>query len=250
MSIARPQHRELFSSAVLGILPAVVLAVMSALVIAPALGLAALYAAKVLLVVSIGAVLLIGTLPHYHPFQRIGSANRVTIARGALTALLAGLIGEPSSAAVCWFVVVIATITAVLDGVDGWFARRTQMQSAFGARFDMETDALFILVLAILVWQSGKVGGWILIGGVLRYAFVVASMLLPWLKRPLPPSQRRKTGAVVQMVALIVAIGPIIPVLLSNAVAALALCFLVLSFAIDIAWLARRARECLPALQS
>ena len=43
-----------------------------------------------------------------------------------------------------------------LDGVDGWLARRRGMSSAFGARFDMEIDALLVQVLAILVWRYGK----------------------------------------------------------------------------------------------
>ena len=35
-----------------------------------------------------------------------------------------------------------------LDGLDGWAARRQGLVSAFGARFDMEVDALLILALA------------------------------------------------------------------------------------------------------
>ena len=34
--------------------------------------------------------------------------------------------------------------------------------SSFGARFDMETDAAFILILSVLVWQHGKAGAWVL----------------------------------------------------------------------------------------
>ena len=43
-----------------------------------------------------------------------------------------------------------------LDGVDGWLARRSGIASAFGARFDMEIDALLILVLAVLAWRSAR----------------------------------------------------------------------------------------------
>ena len=49
---------------------------------------------------------------------------------------------------------------------------RSNEASSFGARFDMETDALLILVLAALVWQHGKAGPWILAAGLMRYAFV------------------------------------------------------------------------------
>ena len=39
------------------------------------------------------------------------------------------------------------------------------MASAFGARFDMETDALLLLVLAALAWQFDKAGAWVLASG-------------------------------------------------------------------------------------
>ena len=64
----------------------------------------------------------------------------------------------------------LATVVAVLDGIDGWLARRTGMASDFGARFDMETDAALIMVLALLAWQFGKAGVWVLASGLLRYA--------------------------------------------------------------------------------
>ena len=62
----------------------------------------------------------------------------------------------------------------------------------FGARFDLEIDAWLILVLALLVWQSGRVGPWVLAIGLMRYVFVLASWYLPALRGPLPPSRRRQ----------------------------------------------------------
>ena len=41
--------------------------------------------------------------------------------------------------------------------------------------------------------------------------FVAAGVALPWMRRPLPPSRRRKVVAVIQVVALIVAIAPFTP---------------------------------------
>ena len=43
----------------------------------------------------------------------------------------------------------------------------------------------------MLVWQSGRVGAWILAIGLARYAFVLAGWLLPFLRAPL----RRAAGA-------------------------------------------------------
>jgi hypothetical protein len=35
-------------------------------------------------------------------------------------------------------------------------ARRSRMASAFGARFDMEVDALLMMAISILVWQYAR----------------------------------------------------------------------------------------------
>lgn len=172
------------------------------------------------------------------------AANLVTAARAALVVTLATLIWDPAvSRTVAWAAVWGATLAAMLDGVDGWLARRSGRATAFGARFDMETDALLILVLSVLAWRWGKAGWWVMLSGAMRYAFVAAGFLLPWMNGRLTPTLRAKTVAVVQMVALIVAIGPIIPVALSTFAAAAGLLLLMWSFAIDVGrlWRARGA---------
>ena len=151
--------------------------------------------------------LLVRYLPAHLPHQRFGAANAVTLARLALVVLLAALIGEELHA-VGWPIVAIASVVLALDGVDGWAARRSGMESAFGARFDMETDSLLLLVLTLLAWQLQQAGAWIIAAGALRYLFVAAGWLWRWLERPLPPSRRRKTVCVVQIVAMIVCIAP------------------------------------------
>jgi phosphatidylglycerophosphate synthase len=103
----------------------------------------------------------------------------------------------------------------------------------------METDAAFILVLSILVWQHGKAGVWVLMCGLMRYVFVAAGWLLSWMAAPLRATLRGRIVAVVQLVGLGVALAPIVPVRASTVVAGLTLAALTWSFAIDIAWLAR-----------
>ncbi len=201
------------------------------------------YLAKTVAVFAAGvAVVLIG-LPKHHPFASFGAANQVTLVRGVLVALLAGLVGERSDTGVPVLAVALATTVAVLDGVDGWLARRTRMASGFGARFDMEIDAVLIMVLALLAWLLGKAGAWVLCCGLLRYAFVGASVPLPWLRNPLPPSERRRAIAVVQMIALIVSLAPVVPVASSAPVAALGLAALSASFLLDIVWLFQNASQ-------
>ncbi len=69
----------------------------------------------------------------------------------AFTALEVGVGGR-------WAAVALALVLLALDGVDGFLARRFDQASTFGARFDMETDALLGLALALLVWALGQAG--------------------------------------------------------------------------------------------
>jgi phosphatidylglycerophosphate synthase len=210
---------------------------------APLVGLGASYGLKAGLTFAV-VMGFAAAASHGHPGLALGPANIVTTCRAMGVALVTGLIGEPATASVAWAAVATASVMAGLDGADGWLARRTGMASAFGERFDMETDALLILVLSILVWQHGKADVWILAGGAMRYAFAAAGMAWPWLAQPLTPTLRGKTVAVVFSVGLIVALAPVVPPPASAAAAALALMTLTWSFSVDVRRLhARRALE-------
>jgi phosphatidylglycerophosphate synthase len=163
----------------------------------------------------------------------------VTLARGALTAFVLALVGAPALVAEAWIALAVALAALALDHVDGRLARERGETSAFGARFDMETDALLMLGLSVLVWQYDKAGAWVLAAGALRYVFVACGWLLPWLARPLPPSRRRQAVCVVQTAALLGALAPVVVAPVSAVVAAAGLAVLVVSFAIDVRWLAR-----------
>jgi phosphatidylglycerophosphate synthase len=237
MLIAQPANRELLRSALGGILALVLLSLPLAMMAEARFDLSVWYAAKALAVLCVGAALVLQGLPAYHPFSSIGSANLATAARGTLVALLAALVGERVGGSVQYVVLAVGTTAAILDGVDGWLARRSNISSRFGARFDMETDALLILTLAVLAWQFDKAGPWIVASGVLRYTFVVAGFALPWLRAPLPASFRRKALAVMQTVALLLVVAPFVPRAVSETVAAVALLSLAASFLIDVMWL-------------
>ena len=191
---------------------------------------------------TIGGWLLAWLALKHEVVPLFGAANAVTLARGVLALDLLALLGSPPSAVLAWSIVAVALVALVLDGVDGRVARRRGETSAFGARFDMETDALLILVLAALTWSHGKAGPWILLAGALRYVFVAASLVLPWLAAPLPPSRRRQTVCVVQIASLILSLAPFVAPPMSAAIAFAGLVALLGSFAADVAWLARRAR--------
>jgi phosphatidylglycerophosphate synthase len=239
-AIARPEHRELLHGAVTGILAAALLIVAVGALGVNGLHLSVAYVPKALLVFATGAALVLLVLPGSHRFVRVGPANHVTIVRGALVALLAGLLGEHGTPAIAWIAVVVASIEMGLDGVDGRLARRSGMASDFGARFDMETDAVFVAVLALLVWQFGRAGPWVLLSGLMRYLFAAVAVLSPILQRPVPSTYRGKTIAVVQMIALIVTLAPICSPAASAWIAAFGLLALVLSFSLDVVWLLRQ----------
>ena len=175
-----------------------------------------------------------------HPYPRLGAANRITLARAGVACLIASRTLDPAPFGTSerWMLVALAGCALLLDGTDGWAARRQGLASAFGARFDMEVDAFAIAVLAVTAVKSGAVPCWVLAIGAMRYLYLCAGRRFPVLRRP-PPARafadrRRKTIAVVQSLALLCALAPSTPPGWAAAVCALALGLLTYSFAADI----------------
>ncbi len=184
-------------------------------------------------------------LGRHAPHQRFGIANSVTLARAALTALLWGVVGETSlghanlDPVLRWLLALAATTALILDGVDGWLARRSGMASDFGADFDLEVDSLFMLALSLLVYATDAVGVWVLTNGLMRYIFVLAGWLWPRLAAPLLPLRRRKVICVAQGVVLIVVLVPLLPGAVAAAVCFFGVALLSYSFGADILWLSK-----------
>ncbi|MFV0132683.1 CDP-alcohol phosphatidyltransferase family protein [Streptomyces sp. HMX87] len=173
--------------------------------------------------------------------RAFGPANRVTLGRATLVGGVTALVADSffSTPPVTLFVGLTA-VALILDGVDGKVARRTGTSTPLGARFDMEVDAFLILVLSVYVAMD--LGPWVLLIGGMRYVFVAAARLWPWLTAPLPPSTARKTVAALQGVLLLVAGARLLPHAVNAGVVLLALGLLVWSFGRDVRWLWRRAR--------
>ncbi|WP_265564561.1 CDP-alcohol phosphatidyltransferase family protein [Streptomyces hygroscopicus] len=168
--------------------------------------------------------------------RSFGMANRVTLGRATLVGGVTALVADSfeSSPPVTLFVGLTA-VALILDGVDGKVARRTGTSTALGARFDMEVDAFLILVLSVYVSMS--LGPWVLLIGAMRYVFVAAAKVLPWLNGELPPSMARKTVAAWQGIALLMAGSGLLPYAATAGVVASALASLVWSFGRDVLWL-------------
>ncbi|MFG3151902.1 CDP-alcohol phosphatidyltransferase family protein [Streptomyces sp. NPDC048219] len=169
-----------------------------------------------------------------------GPANRVTLGRATLVGGVTALVADSFRGAPPVSLLVGLTAAAlILDGVDGQVARRTGTTTALGARFDMEVDAFLILVLSVYVAMD--LGPWVLLIGGMRYVFVAAARVWPWLTAPLPPSTARKTVAALQGVLLLFAGAELLPRGVDAAVVGLALGLLVWSFGRDVVWLWRRS---------
>lgn len=176
-----------------------------------------------------------------------GAANGVTLARAAVVALLAGLVGETPSPGLGWLAAGATLAVLALDGLDGRLARRHGTASTFGARFDMETDALLGLVLALLVVAFDRAGAFVLVAGLARYAFGALLALAPRLDAPLAPSRRRQAVCVAQIVGLALCLVPWIARPVSDTIAAVVVIAVVASFAVDVRMLMRSAAARTPA---
>lgn len=217
--------------------------VLAVLVTGPLAGQGALAQGLPVLSYALLTILARAALGRGFPHRRFGACNVVTHMRATAVAGLTVALVLPTPPSGGWLVPAVAGCILALDGIDGWLARRFGRASAFGARFDMETDAALALVLAALVWVSGLAGPWVLWLGLARYGFVAAGGVWPWLRAPLPPRLRRKAGCVVQISALVLALVPGMPVPAVQAALPIAAAVLVWSFAADVAWLRRHGRR-------
>jgi phosphatidylglycerophosphate synthase len=169
---------------------------------------------------------------------RLGPAGRATLVRGILAvgvAALAAASFERNAAIVT--LVTLASVALALDFVDGWIARRTGTESAFGTRLDGEVDAFLILALSVEVARSA--GAWVLAIGLARYAFLAAGWVFAWLRAPLPRRDWRKTVTASQGVALVIVAATIAPATVNRVLLAVALALLAESFGRDVWWLWR-----------
>src|SRR3954451_2528187 len=173
-----------------------------------------------------------------HRAERLGPADRITLARATLVGGVAALTADSFTRAVPVAAVLALTVVALpLDAVDGWVARHTCTTSTLGARFDMEVDAFLILVLSASVARTA--GAWVLAIGAARYVFVAAGWLLPWLRGPLPARHWRKVVAAAQGVVLTSAVAQVLPPSWTSAALGVSLALLAESFGRDVWWLSR-----------
>ena len=172
----------------------------------------------------------------------LGPADRITLTRSVLVGGVTALTAESFVRAVPVAVLFALTAVAlVLDAVDGRVARGTGTVSELGFRFDMEVDAFLLLVLG--AYLAPAIGGWVLAIGGMRYAWVAATWVIPWLGGPLPSRYRRKVVAATQGVVLLAAVPGLLPKPVCTLALVVALALLVESFGWDVAWRWNHGRD-------
>ncbi len=196
---------------------------------------------------AVAAIIALLVLRFWTPgsaLRGLGPANRLTYLRGLLIAAIAGCLVVPewlrAHALPCC---VLSLLALLLDGIDGAVARHTQTASPFGAAFDMELDAFFVLVMSLACWLSARAGVWVLAIGLMRYALLAAALAWPRLRGEVPPSFFAKLVCVIQLAALLLALAPWTPAALAAPLLAIALLLLICSFGRDLIWLLGRQQH-------
>ncbi len=108
---------------------------------------------------------------------RIGAANRLTLIRGLFIGLMAGFMfsgppGQyPDTAAWTWWPGCLYLLAALLDGLDGYWARRSGSPTRLGHELDLHTDALGMLVACVVAVGAQRLPPYYLLAGAAFYVF-------------------------------------------------------------------------------
>jgi phosphatidylglycerophosphate synthase len=105
----------------------------------------------------------------------VGWADALTGARLAVLSLVAASIpGAPTA----WVLAAFA-FNVTVDALDGHVARRLREATAFGAVFDREVDAFFVLVAYLHFQLEGWLGAGALFAGILPFAYRLLASAAP-----------------------------------------------------------------------
>ncbi|MFD1569879.1 CDP-alcohol phosphatidyltransferase family protein [Halorubrum laminariae] len=165
-----------------------------------------------------------------------GLANGVTLVRGALYAVVAGLVVAPPDTDLAWVAATGYGVGVLFDGLDGYVARTIGTETEIGRRLDMAFDTFGFVAAPLVAVGWGILPVWYLSLSAARYIFRGAVGLRRARGRPvfdLPDSDLGKYLAGVQMCFVTVALAPAVPTPIVRTVAPVVLAPSIAVFARD-----------------
>lgn len=146
---------------------------------------------------SFGILFLLNSIKNRSLNFLLEAANLVSIAR--LVGLFFILFNYKYFDA--WLIALIAFAIIIADGVDGYLARRFSTVSRFGSYLDMETDALFVMGFATILFDLCLFDYWVFGIGLIRYFYFP----IIYFAKPVQKSEERNFTA--QTIAVLVMIS-------------------------------------------
>ena len=101
----------------------------------------------------------------------------------------------------------LALFSVIIDGLDGYIARKFNQKSTFGLFFDMETDAFYVMVITSIIFMEGMFGFWLVIVGYLRYLYGTLSLFIRVYERE---STRTKFRSIIAGIFFVAILSPFI----------------------------------------
>ncbi len=185
-----------------------------------------------LLVVLIAAVGLVTR--QFSPSAAAGT--RLTLAHMGLVCLLGGIAAASPTefpSLMLWSLTVIAAAAAGIILVEAWITEKIDAAGPFSRRLGREANGLLVLSVAVILWRSGKVDGWVVAAGAVHYVALALSFALPALRQEAPVTWR-PYARVAMVAALILALAPIVPPIIATGLGAIALGLALAGSAADI----------------
>lgn len=163
------------------------------------MAIARVWPAIVIICISSSVLLISGYPGIRHLTPPGGAANLVTLCR--LLLLIFALLTY-STTGILWFVMIVVLVM-ILDGVDGYLARRLGQSTVVGEIFDMEVDTFLAIGLSLRICIDHPVSWWVMTAAILRYCFVILYRYLGWQEKVRPAMPEAKVIAVVYFCTLL-----------------------------------------------
>lgn len=164
------------------------------------------------------------------------AGTRLTLAHLGLVCLLGGVAAAPPAEfppLMLWSLTAIAAAAAGIILVEAWIAEKIDAAGPFSRRLGQEAYGLLVLSVAVLLWRSGKLDGWVVAAGAVHYVRLVLSLPFPALRQESPVAWRRYVR-IALAAALIAALAPIVPAGIATGLGAAALGLALAGTAADI----------------